>query len=143
MAKPTKAQVLAAATKAALVALYNANDLDCVEVVECIRCKTCTRCTRCNDCKNCTDCFDCREVTNGLNCSNCSNLKDATNCENCHGSDANGSQKLFGCHNCTFVERSFFVRDVVGTEAQPIRNRFMHLELTAAEFDSIWALPES
>lgn len=141
MAKPTKAQILACTTRAALQALFDANDPDCVDVVDCVRCKTCTRCERCKDCKNCVDCFDCVEVTNGTNCQKCSNLKDASACFNCHGSDANAAQKLIGCENCTFVERCFYVKDVTGTEATPVRNRFMNIELTAAEFDALWALP--
>ncbi len=141
MAKVTKAEVLAAPTRAALIALADSNWPDCVDCIECKRCRTCTTCERCIECRNCTACIECREVTNGTDCRGCSNLTNATDCTNCHGLDSNPAQKLHGCENCTLVERSFYVSNETGTEANPIRNRFMHIQLTAAEFDALWALP--
>lgn len=141
MAKPTKATVLAQTTRAALFALADTNDAQCSELENCKRCKNAQRCINCTDLKDCEDCTNSSDLTNCRRCDRCSELKNSSDCTDCHGSDANPSANVYGCRDCVFVERSFFLVGQRGTAEIPIRNRFMGLQFTAAEMDLLLALP--
>jgi hypothetical protein len=138
--EPSKSAILAAKSlpEAKLLLTANVDSVDSDTSLQCTGCETCQRCKNCKDCENCVNCRDCEGCSN---CSDSSSLENCHNCKKCFGSDASRVKMLRDCEDCVYVERSIMVFGERGTPDVPIANRFGPLQLTAAEFNFIWALP--
>jgi hypothetical protein len=134
--KLTKALILSCADKGSLDALWEATNSNCVECEQCKRCTSCERCISCEECTNSTDCVNCYNVDNSDNCTSCKHLGNAHNCSSCNGyRDDLKCRKLYQCQQCLNCTRCMFV--VGATDA---KNVVMGIQLTAAEFDQVWAV---
>jgi len=138
--EPSKSAVLAAKSLPEAKSLLTAN-VDSLASDTSSQCTGCKNCQRCASCKNCEDCAACRDCEGCSDCIGCSSLEDCHGCKKCFGSDAGRVKMLRDCADCVYVERSILVSGERGTADVPISNRFGPLQLTAAEFDVIWALP--
>jgi hypothetical protein len=141
MAKLIKSAVLACTTQleAKALAVESPTSTDSAGAIRCVNCE---RCPACIDCEDCVDCTGCRDCARCEGCSDCSSLEDSFDSQRCVGTDTERATMLRGCADCSFISRSMFVAFERGTAEKPIANRFGNLQLTAAEFDQMWALPE-
>jgi len=138
MAKPTLAQIQACASKAEVDALI-LNQADPTNV----GCSNITRCTRCENCQSCTDCDNSTGCSNCVNCDNCTNCKQSTNLNNCRdcqsckgaGDTPYRSSSLYQCTGCIECRRC-----IGEVDGRGLANRFCGVQLTVAQFDTVWAL---
>jgi hypothetical protein len=138
--EPSKSAILAAKSlrEAKTLLIANVDSLASDTSWQCTGCKNCQQCKLCKDCERCVSCYDC---VGCFDCSESSSLENCHGCKKCFGSDVARVKMLRDCSDCVYVERSILVVGERGTPSEPIANRFGKLQLTAAEFDVIWALP--
>lgn len=136
MSKPTKAQILAQTNLDGLLAIWDGNT-NCTDCVNCKRCSNCTGCVACEECDGSTNCVSCINVDSSTECVGCQNLGNAHKCSNCRGYVMSGTaktRKLYACVNCENCRRCMFI-----TGMQNQENVVMYVQLTAAEFNQVWA----
>jgi hypothetical protein len=149
MAKPTLAELLAATTKAQIDVLIldanNATNTNCTGVMT--RCKNCDGCADCTDCNHLTTCANCIDSSNSLRCNNCVNSDSCVDCNymvnantcylstNCSGPLGNRVTKLYLCRDCIECDRC--IGEVGGRN---LRNSVCGVQLTTAQFNTLWTL---
>jgi hypothetical protein len=110
----------------------NATNTNCTGCELCTHCDTCSNCSECNNAIRCIDCNNADNCTDSLGLVHC-NL--CYNSRNCRGQIGNRSTKLYLCENCLECDRCICVKGGKG-----LKNRILGFQITAAQFDALWAL---